>query len=258
MQTERDKILQRVLNLRARAEDNGSSEAEMNTALTMCMKLMDAYSIEEAELALAEGTGRIKLEIVTKEADTSILKGSSHKHKVLLSLGAISDFTHTQSVYWSQTGSVNFTGHRPDVELANYLLAVIREALDREYDNYWYNNRAVGYGAKTAFQTAMASRVNSRLRDMARESEQTRQREKQLAIENSSTQSSTALIIAEINEQKRKAVAEAYAKAHPKVRTVKTNINFGKNITAHVAGRNAGDRLNLSKAVSSSKLKLIA
>ena len=50
----RDKILQRILNLRARAEDAGSSEAEMNTAFTMAMKLMDSYNIAEAELALAE------------------------------------------------------------------------------------------------------------------------------------------------------------------------------------------------------------
>jgi hypothetical protein len=31
----RTKMLQRVLNLRARAEDAGSSEAEMNTSLTV-------------------------------------------------------------------------------------------------------------------------------------------------------------------------------------------------------------------------------
>lgn len=33
----RTKILQRVLNLRARADDAGSSEAEMNTALSMAL-----------------------------------------------------------------------------------------------------------------------------------------------------------------------------------------------------------------------------
>ncbi|MFA7408574.1 MAG: DUF2786 domain-containing protein, partial [Anaerolineaceae bacterium] len=167
---QRDKILQRVLNLRAKSEDLGASEAEMNTAFTMAMKLMEAYSIEEAELALAETEGRIKLEIVTQIMEASALKGRKQRHIVVQCLHAIGQFTETKGVYWRQgpkAGRIEFTGHRPDVELANFLLVVIRDALDREYENYRRGNPAVGYGAKTSFQTAMANRINSRLWDMA-------------------------------------------------------------------------------------------
>lgn len=259
-QTNREKILQRVLNLRARAENDGSSEAEMQTAFTMAAKLMDSYQIEEAELALAESEGRITLDIVTQKSDTSALKGNQ-RHKIIMCLSGINALTQTKCVYNSYNGAITFTGHRPDVELANYLVAVVREALDREYDNYRKSNVSVGRGAKASFQTAMAIRVNSRLYEMAHESENKRQDEKReaqkLQIENASTASSTALVIAEIAEQKRKEVSEAYRKAHPRVRT-SASFSYGSNRTAHSAGSSAGDRVNLGRAIGGSSKRALA
>lgn len=250
----RDKMLQRVLNLRARASDDASSEAEMNTALTMCQKLMDAYNIEEAELALAEAEGRIELEIVRKVADTSVLKGRKQKHKVLNVLSSIATFTETKVVINSYSGDITFTGHRPDTELANYLVAVIKEALDREFDRYKRSVAGrIGYGAKNSFQVAMASRVSQRLNDMANERDADRAAEKEkaqkLQIENGSTASSTALVISEIAEQKAKEVNAEFRKAYPRLGTVRTSYR-STNGTAHGAGRAAGDRVNLGRGIS--------
>lgn len=249
----RTKMLQRVLNLRARAEDSGASEAEMNTALTMAMKLMDSYNIEEAELAIAEASGEIKLEIVTKEMETSLKKSRTQLHKVLHCWSGIKAFTETKGVYWKHSGVAKFTGHRPDVELAEFLLAVIKEALDREYDNYRRSTPAVGYGAKTSFQTSMAYRINSRLLKMAEERDADRKtnklRAQQMMIENASTASSTALVIAEIAEQKAKEVEMQYRKAHPNVRSTHTSSRIS-NGNAFGAGRNAGDRVNLGRAIT--------
>lgn len=259
-QTQRDKILQRVLNLRAKAENDGASESEMQSAFTMAAKLMDAYNIEEAELALAETEGRIVLDIINKVLDTNCMNGKQ-RHKIILCLTGVGAFTSTKAVYNRYTGEITFTGHRPDVELANYLTAVVKEALDREYETYRMNNKAVGYGAKTAFQTSMASRVSTRLHEMAREAEQNRQSGKREAekmqIENAATASSTALVIAEIAEMKRKEVNEAYQKAHPRLRSM-PSFSYGSNYTAHGAGRAAGDRVNLNRAVSGSATKKIA
>lgn len=258
---ERTKILQRVINLRARAEDSGSSEAEMNTALTMAMKLMDSYNIAEAELALAEATGEIKLDIVTKKADTSILKGAKHIHKVVNCLGGIQEFTETRYIRNDYYGTASFTGHRPDVELANYLLAVIKEALNSEYDLYRARTPSVGYGARAAFQSAMANRISQRLYAMARERSKERQEQKRdaekLAIEDATIASSTALIVSKIAEQKAKEVETAFKKAYPRLRTAAIYSN-ANNSTAHGAGRAAGDRVNLGKAISKSSTKLLA
>ena len=257
----RTKMLQRVLNLRIRAEDSASSEAEMNTALTMAMKLMDSYNIEEAELAMAEASGEIRLEVVTKDAATSILKGKKKLHKVLFCLTGIEKFTETKFVYSRWNGTVTFTGHCPDVELADFLVAVIKEALDREYDNYRRNTLAVGYGAKNSFQSAMASRVNERLRNMAAERDEERAENKKQAefrmVENAATASSTALVVSEIAEQKAKEVIAEFRKAHPRIRYTNT-YSRSSNGTAHGAGKSAGDRVNLGRAITQGSTKLIA
>jgi hypothetical protein len=258
----RTKILQRVMNLRARAEDAGSSEAEMNTALTMAMKLMESYNIEEAELAIAEASGEIKLEVITRVADTKILKGTKQMHKVLLTLTGISKFTETKVVYNSYSGEVTFTGHRPDIELAEFLVGVVKDALDREFDNYKRRESGrLGYGAKTSFQNAMAYRVSNRLNEMAAERDSDRRTKKaeaeRLRIENASTASSTALIVSEIADQKAKEVAAEFNKAHPRLRTVKT-MTRSSNTNAFSAGRAAGDRVNLGRAISRTSQKALA
>ena len=257
----RTKMLQRVVNLRVRAEDAGSSEAEMNTALTMAMRLMEAYNIEEAELALAEASGEIKLDVITKVAETNILKGKKQKHKVLMALTGIERFTETQCVYNAQSGKVTFTGHRPDIELADFLVAVIKEALDREYDNYKRSVSATGYGAKASFQYAMASRVSQRLNNMAAERDDernsNRQKAKRAMIENAATASSTALVVSDIAEQKAKEVGTEFRKAHPRIRSVKT-FSRANNGTAFGAGRDAGDRVNLGRAIGKSSQKALA
>jgi hypothetical protein len=254
-QTKRDAMLQRVLNLRARAEDAGSSEAEMNTALTMAMKLMDAYNIEEAELALAQADGRIVLEVVRKKADVSLLKGKKKAHKLINTLTAIAKFTETKVIVDQYRGTIEYTGHRPDTELANYLTAVIREALDREYENYQRKAVAVGYGAKNAFQVAMSYRISARLLSMAtnRNIQRAEERAKaqQLKIENAATASSTALVVSEIAEQKAREVNAAFSKAYPTLSKVKVS-NRTSNGTAHGAGYAAGDRVHLGHAVGGS------
>lgn len=257
----RDKILQRVLNLRARDEDSGASEAEMQAAFEMAAKLMDSYNIEEAELALAEAEGRIVLDVVTKPLDENVLKkNSKQKHKVLSTLSAVAAFTECQYAFSTYSGKITFTGHKPDVELANFLVAVIKKALDNEYAEYRRKNTKVGYGAKTSFQNAMASRISSRLYNMVVERNENRRKAKveakKLQIENSSTSSSTALIVSEIAEQKAKEVHAAYSKAHPNIRYVNT-YSRSTNRTAHGAGAEAGSRVNLGRPVGDNNTKAL-
>lgn len=258
----RTKILQRVLNLRARADDAGSSEAEMNAALTKAMNMMESYNIEEAELALAEASGEIKLEVVTKVVNTNVLKGRKQKHKLLSCLTGIEAFTETKCVFSGQSGEITFTGHRPDVEMADFLASVIKEALDREFINYKRQlGGRTGYGAKTSFQNAMAWRVSTRLYDMARERDKERaenkKKEEKLRLENAETSTSTALIVSDIAEQKAKEVSAEFRKAHPRLRTVKT-FSRSSNGNAFSAGRAAGDRVNLGRAVGRSTQKALS
>lgn len=254
--SDRDKMLQRVLNLRSRADDSASSEAEMNAALSMAARLMDSYNIEEAELAIAEAEGRIVLEIIHKVADTSLFKdgSTSHRHIVLNALTSIGDFTETKVVVGNTTGAITFTGHRPDVELANYLVAVIKGALDREYYSYRNSVPATGYGAKTSFQVAMVARINKRLSQMTAARISTRADAKQEAQKRQIGDNCTALVISAIAEQKSREVNRAFQIAYSKLG--KSKVNFrATNATAHGAGRAAGDKVHLGRAVEGSNTK---
>lgn len=253
--TAREKILQKILKLRARAEDDASSETEMNVAFSMAAKLMDAYGVEEAELALAESEGRITLDVINKVIDTSALKGKQ-RHKVILTLTSVAEFTSTKVVYSPQTGDITFTGHRPDVELANYLVAIIREAMDREYESYRKANIAVGYGAKSSFQISMANRVSNRLFTMAMEAKKHREDNKKQAedlkqIEHAGVSNRTALVVCAIAEQKRKEVDALFAKTHTSLRK-SAGFSYGRNTSAHSAGDAAGRRIHLGHSLSNS------
>jgi len=107
----------------------------------------------------------------------------------------------------------------------------------------------------------MAYRVSNRLSEMAEERDSDRRAKKveaeRMRIENASTASSTALIVSEIAEQKAKEVAAEFKKAHPRLRTVKT-MTRSSNSNAFSAGRAAGDRVNLGRAISGASRKVLA
>lgn len=245
----RTKIMQRILNLRARAEDDGSSEAEVMAALDRAAKLMDTYEVDEAELALAEGRGEIKVEIVTRT--TQALRTNRNMPRVITALWGIDRFCGTKSCYWARTCKVEFTGDRADVEMAEYLLQLIHDALPRAYADWKRTQGAVGRGAKTSFESAMAMRIGHRLSDMARErdAEARRAEAAPAEIEDQGRQHLLPMIV-EVRERKAKLTEEAFHKANPRLRSGRT-LSHGSNGSAHSAGRAAGDRVNLGRPLGS-------
>jgi len=264
--SQRDKMLERIINLRNRAENGGSSESEAMTALTMAAKLMDAYQVEEAELAMAESEGRVTIEVVTEQSDTSCMNGGN-RHRVMQTFWAVQNFTNTKIVSrpyrgWNG-GGVDITGDKPDVEIANYLLAVIRKAMDDGYTQYKKETVGVGRGAKAAFQQAMAHRISERLGDMKREADKERQdaangvSKDNLKIADEKLDSSTALVMIDIAKQKTDQIQEAMKSRYGKL-TSGRGFGHTHNGTAHGAGTKAGNRVNLGKAVNGSAKKRIA
>ena len=75
-------------------------------------------------------------------------------------------------------------------------------------------------------------------------------------IENAATASSTALVFSDIAEQKANEVATEFRKANPRVRYTNT-YSRSSNGTAHGAGKFAGDRINLGRAITRDSTKLI-
>jgi len=258
----RTKMLERIINLRARADDDAATEGETVAALNKASKLMDAYHVNEAELALAEAEGNIVVDVVQKVSDATV-KNKTRKHKVILAMHGIEVFTNTKIVMWSQgrnsSGKIEITGDKPDAELANYLIALIKSSLDREYDNYRSTTVGVGYGAKAAFQTAMACRISNRLVNMAKDRQEETNKAaegKTLKIGDSAVDTSTALVMVDIAKQKREAVQETFNKAHPRLGSIRIN-TYTNNSTAHGAGIKAGNRMSFNRAVSKNQSGLL-
>lgn len=274
--TDRTSIMQRVLNLRELA-DSSSSEAEAMNAMAIASKMMASYRIEEAELALAEGLGQISVEIVNETKFGIGLKNGRVRHKVQSVIWSLEQYCEIEIVLKTYCGDqgIHAIGDRPDVELFWYLLNLCRDALDREYDRWKRTQQAVGRGAKSSFQLAMARRINSRLRDMTFERTKDRQQAEQeaakalnmpaedirMAVSNGDIkmlQSSMALVVASAAEQKQKAVSAAYASAYKNVKLgTASGFGYARNSSAAGAGAAAGGRVNFGRPVGGSSRGLI-
>jgi len=251
-QTNRDKILERIANLRARAEDDGSSESEAMFALKRANDMMEAYEVSEVELALAEEEGRITIEVVQRRVSSRIRNGNQ-RHKVQLALYGIEQFTATKVVIhngWSDD-ELTWVGDKPDVEMAIYLVEMISHALDQEYERWKRTQLGVGRGAKASFQTAMAYRISSRLQDMAREKQTERRRAAEEARALPDASKSTALVLVDAMEAKEEEVLTTFKAAFPKLGKARIGGSMN-NGNAYNAGRQAGDRVNFGRPVGGS------
>ena len=269
--TTRTDILQKILNLRELGART-TSEAEAYSAMKAADRLMQGYRVEEAELALAEASGEIKVEIVSVY-QSGIMQGRT-RHKVQACVWNIERYCEVELVLtagsrWNPS-QAHWIGDKPDVELAQYLLVVIREALDREYDRWKRTQQGVGRGAKGAFQTAMARRINNRLSEMKAERDAARKQAVQdaqrlldvdaatklgIAVANGDIKqlTSTALVLASAAEIKHREVQAAFQKTygHVKLGTA-SGFSLGRNSTAHAAGYAAGNRVSFGRPVGQS------
>lgn len=262
----RNKILERILNLRELSASS-TSEAEAMQAMKLADKMMNSYHVEEAELALAEGMGEIVIDVVNETCDHDFLKVGRNRHKVASVIWSIESYCEVECTTNSYYGTYRVFGDKPDVEMFHYLVALVKEAMDREYANWKRTQQGVGRGAKAAFQLAMGDRIGQRLRDMKRKRATERKQaeeeaakllsvdasEVRMAVNNGDLRAlngSTALVVASIAEQKRKAVDEAY-RSYYKDTKLGTASGFGYRSggSAASAGRAAGSSLGLGRPV---------
>lgn len=248
--TERTKILQRIANLRARAADDASSEAEIMASMERAEKLMHSYMIDEAELALAESEGRVTIEIVTKTLDGS---NGRVRHRMQMCWSSVCRLTNTRGCRWSGSNKMEFTGDAPDVEYALYLCDLIKVGMDRAYAEYRRQNTLVGRNAKATFQSAMALVLNRRIAAMKREQDAERDAAKALREKTASVplsrSDSTALIILDAFEAKARATEAEFRRRNPRLgQSSGWGFAHGSS-SASAAGREAGARLGLGRGV---------
>lgn len=271
--TDRTSIMQRILNLRELAQSS-QSEAEAMNAMKIADRLMHGYRIEEAELAVAEGLGEIKVEIVNEIKFGIGLNVGRVRHKVQAVIWELEQYCEVEVVLKTRrsygepaTQGIHIIGDKPDVEMFWYLLDLVRDAMDREYARWVRKQQGVGRGAKAAFQLAMGSRITERLRELRRERSAEREEAEaeavkalnmpedavRMAVSNGDIKmlsSSMALVVASAAEQKRKAVHAAYQDAYKNTRLgTASGFGYASNISARAAGTAAGNRVGLGRPV---------
>ena len=274
--TDRTDVMQRILNLRELAESS-TSQAEALNAMKIAERMMHSYRIEEAELALAEGLGEIKVEIVDEVRWDCGLKVGRNRHKIQSLIWDIETFCEVEVVLkrrWDKAG-LHVIGDKPDVELFWWMFAHLRDSMDRSYESWKRGQQGIGRGAKASFQLAFSDAVADRLRSMRAE----RRREQKAAeeaaakalnrpvdevrmdVSNGNLQalrSSMSLVVASAAEQKRKAVSDAYRAAYRNARLgTASGFGYRSGGSAAAAGRAAGGRVGLGRPVGGSAGKLL-
>jgi hypothetical protein len=272
--TDRTTILQLVTKLRALGSRT-TSEAEALTAMARAEKLMQAYRIDEAELAMGEADGTIKVEVVDRKFDHLDFAEGRNRHKVHACIWELAAFCEVKCVIYGTTPRV--IGDAPDVSLFEYLCVIIRDSMDEGYAKWRRYQSAVGTGAKASFQTSMATALNQRMAKMTRERNADRKTQvaeamkllpvdaatklaQDIASGNIKELTSTALVVVSAAEVKTKMVDSFYDSAFSDVKLgtasrIKTNTS---NVSAYSAGRAAAAKVNFGRPIGTSKTRRIA
>ena len=118
--TDRDAIIGKIRALMAKKEENGATEAEALAAAAKVSQLMAQY-----------GLGMDEVELGAAECATSTIADAPTEYDWIVP--AVAKFAEVY-VWRSQTangvGKINFFGLREDVEVAGYIYAICRRALD--------------------------------------------------------------------------------------------------------------------------------
>lgn len=258
-------IITKIQNLREKASNEATSESEAIAAMAHASRLMEAYQISEVDLALAEAAGMVKPEVVARDSNTSIYKKQNrgaygrqgHRHPVSFCAVNVGRVTGTEIINDHRVSSgMKIFGEKGAVEYADYLLAIIRNAMETEYARWKDETGYVGRGgkAKTSFQIAMATRINERLQEMIQERTENYRNPTRL-IENrvhldQQEKDKFALVykgmVDQIQDEIQKLVSAEY------YRLVSKNYAYSvKDGNAYTAGRKAGDNVYLGRGVGS-------
>jgi hypothetical protein len=230
MATHRDDILEKIRNLRAKASNAASTEAEAQTAAMMAAKLLQKHDVKETELEIQqEGAAHKKAE---------------HKAKVMpeiLHYCARGIERLTETKVYAEGIQLCYIGTPHDVEMALYLTEMLVGASKRAWIDAAEATGKTDFKALTiarlSFYRGFGTRVSDRLIDMANERAEARMKARGTATGSALVVVKSALIEAKMKEM---GLTLVPGKAR----------EFGAlDPAAYQMGAGAGDRVNLNRPV---------
>ena len=219
--------------------ENGATEAEAMSAAAKARELMDCYRLSMSDV-----------EIQAEPIETVDLRRGKAKAVAPTDycMGGIQAYCGVRMWYHTdrQTGyrRARILGLKSDAEMARYLYEMIRGAIETETEAHhrteiWLDS-ANRRKATSSFQVGMAVRIDTRLREMARALDPV-----------AKTATGTSLVVV-----KGAVVKQAFDALGLKFKGHLGGMSASSG-GSYAAGRAAGDRVNLSRPVSSGDTRRI-
>jgi hypothetical protein len=222
-------IVERIAQLRKMVPDNGATEDEALAALNMADKLMQKHGITENDLRKVEFSRDMKQDHFKQRQKV--------QHPSTKFCGMkIAAFCGVKSWYSNSQNRAEFFGLKEDVDMAQFLTQLIHDSMDRSWKEYLIAmpKGASGSSRHTeywSFMMGFAGRINKRMEELTQSRAQP---------------TGTDLVVL-----KNALVEEAVKVMLPSLQLRKATFRLEKaNATAVVAGRTAGDRVNLNRPLS--------
>lgn len=166
MTDNRQKLLDKIKALLSKTVDNGCTEAEAMSALSMAQAMMDAYEITEDEINQTKQESAIRAEMKDMRDPYNI--------RAYL-IVCISKFTNTKtwrSEYCSRKFKYNFVGLQSDVDFAIWLTETLTMFVQRELKTYIWSNGHTSLEPSmkrrviNGFVHGCVARINQRLKEL--------------------------------------------------------------------------------------------
>lgn len=157
-----DKYVDTIRALRRKAEDQASTEAEVMEAIAIAEKLMEKHQITEAQLVRIVAT-----EGMRQGDHANKLKTRHPINKYCITV--IAAFCEVKG-WWDPNGmQAKFFGFEADVEMAEYLIDMIRACMERTWKFYLKDNPIPTRSRHTeywSFHLGFSNRIRIRMNEI--------------------------------------------------------------------------------------------
>ena len=228
-------ILDTIASLRAKVPENGATEAEAMAALAIAEKLMAKHGVTEADLKNVEFSRDMSSGSFTQRQKAV---HPSQKY-CAATIGKFCSVKVWTSYMDRKKKNIQFFGMSEDVTLAEFLLGMIHDSMDRSWKEFLATNPKTDESRHTqywSFMIGFANRINFRIRELI----------EARTIHVDSTGS-------DLVEVKMALVEQGMESMLPDVKLRKARKNsIRANMDAYGQGQAAGDRVNLQRPISQS------
>jgi len=232
-----DAIAKRIRSLLNKTIENGCTEEEAMLAADKAGELMDKYDLSFSQVQMKkQKIGRTTYYTHTRKDGTPD-KNASRAHEVSYAVGAVAAYCDCE--VWQSGADIVFFGMPKDREIAEYLSALIKTAMESDFKAYKKSpdrdSEVHGKRLRTSFMAGYTRRVSARLRDMKK------------ARDAGHKTTGKELVVV-----KMAVVTEAFAALNLNLRNSARRSN-GTEHGAYSAGKAAGNRVSINAGVGSKK-----